>query len=266
MQPNAKNIVLMRNGIRDRLKYLFVIGFNAIYAICDTMKELGVFCMGRRFNKHIEEKYQDMFVMRNAGANIKPIIAEIRKAVRENSVKEITVFTHNDCGAMKKVMGVLKEGKGAEEELASSLISQFKGVSFSSEDELENENTKLQLNALRREFPELKVNAQLLDTKTIEKNGKELGHVLIIASPGKPNYSRVFEIEGLDPLQCYIVQSQIDVSMPDIRLAVNDLKAKNVIIVTGDNDNPRDSKRYEGLLRIRLSDLNPVVKTVDIRK
>ena len=54
--------------------------------------------------------------------------------------------------------------------------------------------------------------------------------------------------------------------MPDIRLAVKDLDAKNVIIVTGNKDNPRDSKLYEELLRIRLSDLNPVIKRVDIRK
>ncbi len=230
------------------------------------MEELGIFCMDRRFNKYIEEKYPDMFVIRNAGANINPIIAEIRKAVRDNGIKEIKVFTHNDCGAMKKVMSVLKDGKQAEEELASSLVSQFNGMSFSSAEELENENTKLQLNALKREFPELKVSAELLDTKSIVNNDKKLEHVLIIASPGKPNYSEVFENEGLDPLQCYVIQSQIDASMPDIRLAVKDLDAKNVIIVTGNKDNPRDSKLHEELLRIRLSDLNPAIKRVDIRK
>ena len=174
------------------------------------MEELGIFCMDRRFNKYIEEKYPDMFVIRNAGANINPIIAEIRKAVRDNAIKEIKVFTHNDCGAMKKVMSVLKDGKQAEEELASSLVGQFNGISFSSAEELENENTKLQLNALKREFPELKVSAELLDTKSIANNDKKLEHVLIIASPGKPNYSEVFKSEGLDPLQCYVIQSQID--------------------------------------------------------
>ncbi|MCL5102041.1 MAG: hypothetical protein M1544_01655 [Candidatus Marsarchaeota archaeon] len=230
------------------------------------MEELGIFCMDRRFNEYIEKNYGSMFIMRNAGANVVPIIAEIKQAVREKGIKKINVFAHTDCTAMGKVMGVLKENGRAEEELEDSLIKQFRELDFSSREELEQKNLELQLGILKKEFPELEVRGELLDTKKVDTGKHELEHVLAIFSPGKPDYGAAFKSEGLDPSQCYVVQEQIEVAMPDIRLAVNDLKARRVIVVTGNGDNPRDSKRYADLLGLKLSDLGAEVKRVDIRR
>lgn len=230
------------------------------------MEELGIFCMDRRFNKYIEENYHDMFVMRNAGANIKPILSEIKKIVREKGIKKINVFAHTDCGAMGKVISVLKENGTAEEELSDSLINQFRSVKFSSREELEHKNMELQLEALKKEFPELEVKGELLEANKMGDKKGELEHVLILASQGKPDYSEIFKQENLDPFQCYIIQSPIEAAMPDIRFAVKDLKSEKVIVVTGNGDNPRDSKRYEELLKLKLSDLDASVKRIDIRR
>ncbi|MEM3841093.1 MAG: carbonic anhydrase [Candidatus Micrarchaeaceae archaeon] len=231
------------------------------------MEELGIFCMDRRFNEFIEKNYPHMFVIRNAGANVKPILDEIRNAVQENSIRKITVFTHTDCGAMGKVFSVIKNNGNAEEELKETLINQFKSIEFSTKEELESKNLQIQLNVLTEEFPELKVEGKLLDAKKMEGIKNEKEHYLFIVKPGEPNYSAAFKTENLDPFQCYVVQSQVEASMPDISLAVNDLHADNIRLVINKADNPRESKLYEELLKLKFASAGKAVniKAADIR-
>ncbi|MEM0143342.1 MAG: hypothetical protein QXL94_05270, partial [Candidatus Parvarchaeum sp.] len=77
----------------------------------------------------------------------------------------------------------------------------------SNSEELESKNMELQLEALRKEFPELEVKGELLDTSKIDEGKGEHEHVLLIVSPGKPDYAEVFKRENLDPFQCYVIQS-----------------------------------------------------------
>lgn len=222
-------------------------------------------CMDRRLNVFLEKNYKNAIVLRNAGANVAPLIAAIKQIVRENNIKKITLITHDDCGAMKKTYSVLKENGEATDELESSLIDQFKSVHFSTREELENENTKLQLASLKEAFPELDVEAKPARMKDIEVPEDNAPHKLLVMTPGKPEYEKAFKSLGFNPFQCYIVQASMGDAMPDIELAAKDLHAKEVIFVVVDKDNPRDVKRDADMASLRLSALGAEVKRHDVR-
>ena len=94
-------------------------------------EELVISCMDRRLNRMLEEEYGDAIVVRNAGANVAPLMLMIKQIVMDNNIKRITLITHDDCGAMKKTFAAIKEGIHASEDLEDILIKQFREINFS---------------------------------------------------------------------------------------------------------------------------------------
>ena len=229
------------------------------------MEELVICCMGRRLNSFLEKEHGSAFVLRNAGANVAPLMPMIKQAVREKDIDTITLITHDDCGAMGKTFAVIKENAEATDELKEELISQFEIVDFSTRGELEEKNTALQLNALKIEFPNINVQAKPVKMSAIKVPNDTKEHVLLVLSPEKPEYDRIFAGLGLEPSQCYIVQASINNAMPDIELAAKDLKAKKVFFIVGNKDNPRDVKRDADTASLKLSRLGAEVKRYDTR-
>ena len=235
------------------------------YVCVIDMEELVICCMNRRLNDFLEDKYGGAFVVRNAGANVAPLMPLIKQAVREKGIDIITLVTHDDCGAMGKTFAVIKKGAEATDELKDELINQFKAVKFETRNQLEEKNTELQLSALKREFPNITVQAKpakMSDIKVPEDN-KE--HKLLVLGPGKPEYSKIFKGLELMHSQCYIVQAPIYNAMPDIELAVKELHAKEVFFVVSDKDNPRDVKRDADTASLKLTRLGAEVKRYDTR-
>ncbi|MEM0154691.1 MAG: carbonic anhydrase [Methanothrix sp.] len=229
------------------------------------MEELVICCMDRRLNDFLEKEYNGAFVFRNAGANVAPLIPAIKQIVKENDIGTITLITHDDCGAMKKTFAVIKEGAEATEELKDELINQFNEVDFNTRSQLEEKNTELQLDRLKNEFPNIKVQAKpvrMSDLK-IPEDTKE--HKLLVISPGKPEYGKAFKGLGLAPSQCYIVQASISNAMPDMELAAKDLHAKEAFFIVSDKDNPRDVKRDADTASLKLSRDGAEVKRYDAR-
>ncbi len=227
--------------------------------------ELVICCMDRRLNVFLENNYKDAIVLRNAGANVAPLMPLIKQIVRENGIRKITLITHDDCGAMAKTFSVLKENGKATEELRLNLIEQFEKVKFTTKEELENANTNLQLASLKSIFPELNVEAKPARMKDINAPKDDEHHKLLVVSPGKPSYDRIFKVLEFNPFQCYVIQASIENAMPDIELTANDLHAKEVYFIVGDNDNPRDVKRDADMASLKLSKLDAEVKRQDIR-
>jgi hypothetical protein len=160
---------------------------------------------------------------------------------------------------------VIKEGGQAQEDLEDSLIKQFRKVDFSNRQQLEEKNTELQLGALKKEFPELDVHAKPAKMSNIKVQPDDKGHKLLVISPGKPEYKRIFESLGLDPFQCYIVQASIENAMPDIELAAKDHHEKEVYFIKVGQNNPREVKREADTAAVRLSALGAEVKRHDMR-
>ena len=230
------------------------------------MEELVICCMDRRLNDFLENKYTSALVFRNAGANVAPLMPMIKQAVRENGIDTITLITHDDCGAMGKTFNVIKKGSEATDELKDELINQFKTVDFETRGQLEEKNTELQLGALKKEFPNITVQAKPVKMSDIKVPEDNKEHKLLVLSPGKPEYGKIFKGLGLMPSQCYIVQASINNAMPDMELAVNDLDVEEVLfVVVGSNDNPRDVKRDADTASLKLTRLGAEVKRYDAR-
>ncbi|MCL4372126.1 hypothetical protein M1373_02280 [Candidatus Marsarchaeota archaeon] len=227
--------------------------------------ELVICCMDRRLNNFLENEYGSAIVIRNAGANAAPIMQMAKRIVEDNDIGAITLITHDDCGAMGKVYSVLKNGGSATEDLKEALINQFNGVNFSTREELEEKNTELQLNALKKEFKDIKVVAKPVKMSNIKVPEDTKEHKLLVFSPGKPDYSRAFKSLGFEPWQCYVVQGSVGNTLPDMELAVTDLHAKDVSFIVGNKDNPRDVKRDLDMASLRLSGIGAEVKRCDIR-
>ncbi len=229
------------------------------------MEEMVICCMDRRLNDFLENKYGGAFVLRNAGANVAPLMPMIKQIVRENGIDTITLVTHDDCGAMGKAFAVIKKGAEATDELKDELINQFKTVDFETKGQLEEKNTELQLGALKKEFPNITVQAKPVKMSDIKVPEDNKEHKMLVLSPGKPEYDRIFKGLDLMPSQCYMVQASINNAMPDMELAVNDLHAKEVFFVVSDKDNPRDVKRDADTASLKLTRLGAEVKRYDTR-
>ena len=228
-------------------------------------EELVISCMDRRLNLMLEEEYVDAIVVRNAGANVAPLMQMIKQIVMDNNIRRITLITHDDCGAMKKAFAAIKEGAHASEDLEDILIKQFRGINFSDRQQLEEKNTEMQLAGLKREFTNIDVQAKPAKMSEIKVPPDDKEHKLLVLSPGEPGYGRIFESLGLDPFQCYIIQASIANAMPDIELAAKDLHAKEIYFVTLNQDNPRKVKRDADTAALRLSAIGAEVKRQDMR-
>lgn len=229
------------------------------------MEELVICCMDRRLNDFLENNYSNSLVLRNAGANVAPLIPMIKQAVRDKGIDTITLMTHDDCGAMGKTFEVIKKGAEAPEELNDELINQFRSLNFETRSQLEEKNTELQLERLKKEFPNIKIQAKPIKMSEIKVPGDTNEHKLLVISPGKPEYNRIFSSLNLPHSQCYVVQASISNAMPDIELAANDLHAKEVFFVVSEKDNPRDVKRDADVASLKLSKLGAEVKRYDAR-
>lgn len=229
------------------------------------MVELVICGMDRRLNDFLEKEHGSAFVLRNAGANVEPLMPMIKQMARENNIDTITLITHDDCGAMRKTFAVIKEGAEATDELKDELINQFKAMDFDTRSQLEEKNTELQLSALKKEFQNVAVKAKPVKMSDIKVPEDTKEHVLLVMSPGKPEYSKIFKGLDLAHSQCYIVQASINNAMPDMELAAKDMHAKKVFFIVSDRDNPRDVKRDADTASLKLSRLGAEVKRYDTR-
>ncbi len=206
------------------------------------MNKLVISCMDRRLNDFIEQHYSDCFVIRNAGANVYPITKEIKDLIKDKDIREIVLLAHTDCGAMKKVFGVIKDRKPVDLDLEDNLISHYRDLNFTNISELEKDNLKLQINKLKDEFPETKIEGRLLQIEDIKVPEEEGIHELIIANPSKPGYSGLLNELSLNHFSVYVLQSDINNVMPDLKLAVKDLGVKFIHLISIEKENPRDRK------------------------
>ncbi|ASI13597.1 carbonic anhydrase [Candidatus Mancarchaeum acidiphilum] len=206
------------------------------------MNKLVISCMDRRLNDLIEEQYSDCFIIRNAGANVYPVAKEIKDLIKNKDIREIILLAHTDCGAMNKVFGIIKRGKSADPDLEESLISQYRKLDFDSIDELEKDNLNLQVDKLKSEFPETKIDGRLIRIEDIKVPKDDKIHELILANPSKPGYSGLLDQLSLNHFSAYILQSDTNNIMPDLKLAVADLGVKFIHLISIEKENPRDRK------------------------
>ncbi len=216
------------------------------------MEKIVISCMDRRLNSYIEQKYGNAIVLRNAGANVRPLEPLINKIIEENNIGEIIALPHTDCGAMGKVYSVLKQKMDADPDLVDSLVSEY-SPDFSTREELEKKNYEMQLERLRTDYPSLKVSGHYIDMKEISVPPEEKEHKLLVITPSKPNYSKIFASLKLDPFQCYVIQANTEFAMPDIKLAVSDLHVKTIYFVTQSGEDPRISKKEADRAMLSLS-------------
>lgn len=222
------------------------------------MANLIISCMDYRLNEFIESEYKDDIVIRNAGANVKPIMHKIKRVVEDKNIKEISVIAHTDCGAMGKVFEVIKNEAKCDEDLKESLVNQFENLNFKTKSDLESINLDVQVSNLKEAFPNLNISRKIVDLDELGVSKYKGEHKLIVANPSKPDYKGLIESLYPDINGAYIIQSDFDGSIPDIKLAVSDLGVKSINVITIDKENPRFAKANSEKLKLlfRNNDLN----------
>ncbi len=208
--------------------------------------------MDRRLNMLIEKDYPESIIIRNAGANVNPVIGEIKDIMQDKDIRKIVVATHTDCGAMKKVYNVINKSDSATEDLEQNLISLFRGMKFKDINELEKLNLKMQVDKLKNEFPDLEIVGKMIDTSEIKGDKEFKNHGLIIMNPSKPDYVGLLKDLKANPFEMYIIQSDFEEALADIQLAANDLKTNPIHVVTIDKENPREAKKNSERLKMLL--------------
>jgi hypothetical protein len=181
--------------------------------------EIIISCMDRRLHGKLDAFNDgETFFLRNAGANVFGLKETLRQLVNSNNISAIKVMPHTDCGAMKLVSSVIKDGAKVDAEIDKMLVEQFKHMKFSSRDELERANLEIQLKHLKDMFPGINVAGDLIDIKDIEDKAKGHSHVLYIAKPSTKPYSEIIEE---NPFNTYVVQALSREELyPDIKIAV----------------------------------------------
>ncbi|AAY80612.1 carbonic anhydrase [Sulfolobus acidocaldarius] len=140
--------------------------------------------MDRRLNRYLAENFNDSIVIRNAGANVNSLKTTLIKY--KNLIDEVVLLPHTDCGAMKVVYSNIVEGKKATSTaVEDKLIKQFTKTKFSSLNELEGLNLKLQEENLRKIFS-APVRAELIDVNKISFEQSKEPFSVYVTSPGKP--------------------------------------------------------------------------------
>ncbi|WP_052349428.1 carbonic anhydrase [Candidatus Acidianus copahuensis] len=171
-------------------------------------KKLVISCMDYRLTQTIRERSEkeDAYVFRNAGANVNGL----RKALSQIDAEEVIFMPHNDCAAMKLVYRVIKEGIKVEDEIMKSLIDQFNSIKFSTTNELEKENVKIQAKILSEIFPKSKITIEFIDVNSLKWPERKPEVQLL-----RYNTKYEEEINGT-----YIIQSNSKESViPDIQIA-----------------------------------------------
>lgn len=216
------------------------------------MNTLVISCMDRRLNTLIEKDYPESIIIRNAGANVNPVIGEIKDIMQDKDIRKIVVAAHTDCEAMKKVYNVINKSDSAIEDLEQNLISLFRGMKFKDINELEKLNLEMQVDKLKNEFPDLEIIGKMINTSEIKGDKEFKNHGLIIMNPSKPDYAGLLKDLKANPFEMYIIQSDFEEAIADIQLAANDLKTNPIHIVTIDKENPRESKKNSERLKMLL--------------
>ena len=116
----------------------------------------------------IEKDYPESIIIRNAGANVNPVIGEIKDIMQDKDIRKIVVAAHTDCEAMKKVYNVINKSDSAIEDLEQNLISLFRGMKFKDINELEKLNLEMQVDKLKNEFPDLEIIGKMINTSEIK--------------------------------------------------------------------------------------------------
>ncbi len=190
--------------------------------------------MDRRLNGYVDEHNDgSMLVLRNAGANVRGLLESINSILNEKNIKSIEVLTHTDCGAMKVAFSSLHDGEKVSDAVSANLVKQFSNNDFTSREELEKINEKMQEEAVRKIAEErgVQYKSELLDIPKTDLHNDEhgQGHKLFVMKPTHKKYAEV--IKG-NLSNAYIVEAmKIDEVVSDIEIAVKSLGIKDIIFV-----------------------------------
>lgn len=187
--------------------------------------------MDRRLNEYLDSKYNDgnTLFIRNAGANLTPILDLVREALRKNELKKgIYIATHNDCGAMGVVFQALTSGKSFGSGIYNALIKQFESIGFRSREGLERENGRLQVKRAKAIAKGVPVNLEPIDVKRLGVPAEHNEHRLILTSNLSEPYVKMTKIANTGVFDSYIIQGDTAFMSSDVEIAVKFLGIKDV--------------------------------------
>ncbi len=224
------------------------------------MSKVLISCMDRRLNNYIESKYSDFFVFRNAGANVYGIEQQLKEFVNDHNVDKLVIAPHTDCGAMKVVKSSL-EGKQRDSDIDNLLTNHF--LSFK-DSNLEEKNKEIMFNRLNELFNYLDIEVDFIDINKIETKEDKNEHILLVTSPYKPIYKEIFNELNLEPFGTYIIQARTDLVLTDIKIGIERLGIKNIIFLALKDENERNLKYFESMLRIRYKDIKTKIEKIKL--
>lgn len=175
----------------------------------------------------------DDIVVRDAGVNPAKMPHTIEQLKQKYSITKVINKPHTDCGAMKTVIALRKDGVGPEDEAISHLLSdQFAGLDFKDNGELEAYNEKLQAKMTSSCYGTKNVDSEL---EVITRKPPEEEHTLVISNPVRAgDYARVIGkalMTGDKLGNCYAIHGlEADVGT-DIELAVARLHIHRLVFV-----------------------------------
>ena len=199
-------------------------------------------CMDRRMNAFFDEQYdrikadnpdEDIYIVRDAGGCIKPIALTLTSLYASKSVRDIRVFTHTDCNAMKFVLESM--GKRTRTELREAVSDMLFKQIYASRNDAEEINTQIQRTALegfQKFAPNISVSCEKVDIERFNVPVKK-GKLLCIGLPFSGKYFDIAEKYDIELSDAYFVQANnVNEARHAVILAVEELGIHDVRFVS----------------------------------
>jgi len=200
-------------------------------------------CMDRRLSEEVENTYNDgkTVFARNAGGLPGGLKNTIKRILKENdTIKEIVMMPHTDCGAMGAVFKCLMQGEKFDQEILDGLVKYFENKPILNREELEKTGN---VNECMREMVDIKNSVPEYKNKTVKMSVElvelhaphyiagEPKNVLVIMPASTVKYSETFG-KFLDINHSYCIQGEIEDVIKDIKLATahNGLNLQEIYI------------------------------------
>jgi carbonic anhydrase len=204
-------------------------------------------CMDRRLNEFFENMREgiirerpgeDVYLIRDAGGGVKAV----EKTIYELGITEIHDYTHTNCGAMKIALSASHKKRSELDEIEGSddvydtTVAPFVGEDYATPLDLEQKNTKLQmeeLTHLKKVHPDLKISCDMIEIEKLVVPQTAGENVLVIGMAYSGKYSDIAEKYNLELSRIYFVQANnLDEIRPSIKLAVEKLSIHNAFFIS----------------------------------
>ncbi|MDE1860935.1 MAG: hypothetical protein KGH72_04440 [Candidatus Micrarchaeota archaeon] len=208
---------------------------------------LVVTCMDWRLDRFIDRDLNDgnTIILRDAGGSAGTMENTIKQLSIAYNVTAIVMAGHTDCGAMGLVFKAVREGAVTSPDVEHALVRPFRGQIFETRAELESLNPELQAGRIREYADKIGAHAtpMLIDVATLDLPKHDGEKRLIITKPTLTHNSRLQQRdtgEGAEHAHYYFIQANsVSDVLPDIRVAVEAVGVKKILLVAEDREQER---------------------------